>query len=221
MVGIVIPAYNEEKKVGEVLRQIQNQARPDFVVVVDDASRDSTADVALTCGAVVVRHEINRGQGASLETGHEYARLRGADFVIDFDADGQFDAGDIIPAIEFLKKSGTDILFGTRFGGVNSKLPFTKKYLILPLGQLFNKIFLGIKMSDAHNGFRIYTKKALHLIRIRQDRMAHASEIPALVHKLNLSFCEFPIRVYYHEYGQRVGGVVKIIKDLFFAKFIK
>jgi len=112
-------------------------------------------------------------------------------------------------------------LFGTRFGGIKNKLPFTKKYLIWPLGQLFNKIFLGIKMSDAHNGFRVYTRHALNQIQIKQDRMAHASEIPALVNKLKLKFCEYPIRVYYHEYGQRVSGAAKIIKDLLFAKFIK
>lgn len=221
MVGIVIPAYNEEKKVDQVVRSVIAIARPDFVVVVNDASDDNTAEVAGAAGAQVITHEINRGQGAALETGHEYARRLGADFVVDFDADGQFEPADIRPAIDFLQKSSNDILIGTRFGVGGNKIPFFKKYFLLPLARLFNRIFLGVKMSDAHNGFRVYTKRALNEIFIRQDRMAHASEIPVLAHKAGLKLCEYSVRVYYHEYGQRLSGAVKIVGDLLMGKFIK
>ena len=89
----IVPAHNEESSIGSVVRSLVRHV--DQVVVVDDGSRDATAKEAASAGAVVLRHAINRGQGAALETGHEYARRAGADFVLHFDADGQFDAADV------------------------------------------------------------------------------------------------------------------------------
>ena len=215
----LVPAYNEEKRIAEVLQGLLSQV--DSVVVIDDASSDTTAEVAEQCGAVVLRHEINRGQGAALETGHEYARLVGAEYVIHFDADGQFNPNDIAPALEVLKKENADILFGSRFLEKKSDIPWSKKYILFPIGKLLNTLFGSVALSDVHNGFRILTKNALHKIFITQDRMAHATEIPVLVKKQKLRFVEFPVEVTYHEYGQGGLGGLKIVKDLFTGKFIR
>lgn len=219
MLVAVVPGYNEAKRIGSVVRDLFHHV--DLVVVVDDGSSDETAQVAREAGAIVLQHRINRGQGAALQTGHEYALSVGADYVLHFDGDGQFDVLDIEPAVEKIKESKVDVLFGSRFLTDQTNMPFSKRYLIHPLGKIFNKIFFRVKLSDAHNGFRILNKKALEKIKITQDRMAHATEIPAQVFQSDLCWVEFPVKVHYHTYGQSGRGAVQIIKDLIFGKFLK
>ncbi len=215
----IVPAYNEEAYIGSVVRSLFDHV--DEVVVVDDASSDSTFERATSAGATVLKHTINRGQGASLETGHAYARGVGADYVLHFDGDGQFDVQDILPALNHLKKSNADILFGSRFLDNRSNIPWLKRKVILPLGRLVNRFFGAPRLSDAHNGFRLLSKKALSHIQITHDDMAHASEIPILAKRANLSIVEYPVKVVYREFGQSSLGGFRILKDLFLGKFIK
>ncbi len=215
----LVPAFNEEKNVGSVVRSLLFHV--DKVVVIDDCSNDNTYTVAQDAGATVIRHKINRGQGAAIETGHQYARLHNATYVLHFDADDQFDVKDIAPALETLQKQKADILFGSRFLQKKSNVPFFKRTVILPIARLVNKLFVSLTLSDAHNGFRILHKNALDKIVITQDRMAHASEIPALVVKHDLTYVEFPITVFYHEYGQGLAGGIQVVKDLLIGTFLQ
>jgi len=215
----IIPAYNEEDRISGVIEGLRGHV--DRVVVVDDASVDCTVQRAQKAGATVLRHKINRGQGAALQTGHAYARKHGAEHVIHFDGDGQFDVLDIGPALRRLKKSGVDVVLGSRFLDNRSNMPWFKKNILHPIGRVINKLFSGLHLSDVHNGFRVLNKKALEKIVITQDRMAHATEIPALIKKHNLSYIEFPVKVTYHEYGQRASGGVQVLKDLIFGKFVR
>ncbi len=215
----IVPAYNEEKRVGSVVRSLL--ACVDEVVVVNDGSRDKSAVVAKEAGATVISHKINRGQGAALETGHAYARKQRAAYVLHFDADGQFSVDDIGPALEALQLAQADILFGTRYGEKNSNVPWTKRYVLRPIGRIVDRLFGSVRLTDAHNGFRILSKKALEAIHITQSGMAHASEIPALVKKHNLAYIEVPVSVTYHEYGQGISSGIKTVRDLFFGIFSK
>lgn len=215
----IVPAYNEEKRIAQVIVDLLTEV--DSVIVIDDASSDMTAEVARAAGATVLQHEINRGQGAAFETGHEYARNLGADYVIHFDGDGQFDVSDVAPALAELKNHEADILFGSRFLGKGSNMPWSKKYIIHPLGKFVDRFFGGLPLSDVHNGFRILSKKALQKIVITQDRMAHATEIPVLAKRHNLSYREFPVKVTYHEYGQSGLGGFHVVKDLLTGTLLK
>lgn len=215
----IVPAYNEAKRIGSVVRDLFSQV--DSVVVIDDNSSDETSEIAQEAGAIVLRHKINRGQGATLQTGHDYALSVGADYVLHFDGDGQFDISDISPAMQKIKTTKANVLFGSRFLDNRSNMPWSKRYLIHPLGKLFNRIFFRVRLSDAHNGFRILDKKALQTIKITQDRMAHATEIPAQVFENDLKWVEFPVKVHYHSYGQSGRGAIQIIKDLIFNNFLK
>lgn len=215
----LVPAYNEEKNIADVVQSLLSEV--DSVVVIDDASVDATAEVARQAGAVVLSHPLNRGQGAALETGHEYAREIGADYVLHFDADGQFDPADIAPAFQAVQREGKDILFGSRFLGKDSNIPWTKKNIMFPLGKVIDRFFGSLPLSDVHNGFRILNKQALEKILITQDRMAHATEIPVLAKRHGLRHMEFPVRVTYHEYGQGSLGGLQVVKDLFTGTFIR
>lgn len=219
MVYIVLPAYNETKNIGRVVRDLFQLGDEFKVIVVDDGSSDETARVARDAGALVLRHPINRGQGAALHTGNEYARRHGADVVVHFDGDGQFSAGDILPAVEKLKRENLDVVLGSRFLDKRSDLPWSKRYVILPVSRWIQNVLIGVKLTDVHNGFRVLNRRALETIDIRQDGMAHNTEIISQIKKYNLRFAEVPVEVKYTEYGQGLRGGLQIASDLVLELF--
>jgi hypothetical protein len=120
-----------------------------------------------------------------------------------------------------MKSKNVDVLLGSRFLDNRSSTPFLKKYIILPVSRWINLMFTGVKLTDAHNGFRILNKKSLEKIQIIQDGMAHNSEIISQIKKYQLTFVEYPVEVIYHEYGQGIGGGFKILRDLVVGRFLE
>ncbi len=217
MLVAIVPAYNESSMIRGVVGSLLPHV--DRVVVIDDASTDDTAMHAEAAGAIVLTHPVNLGQGAALETGHVYARMFNADTVLHFDGDGQFDVADIVRAKKMIE-DGVDVVLGSRFLGVSSHIPWFKRQIILPIARLVNYLFTGVKLTDAHNGFRMLGQRGLEHIKITHNRMSHATEILSLIKKNNLTYKEIPVSVTYHEYGQKVSGGFAIIKDLIISKFI-
>ena len=215
MVVAVIPAYNEAATIGRVVRDLLGQG-VERCVVVDDGSADATAPAAHAAGATVITHLINRGQGAALQTGNEYAVAIGATAVVHFDADGQLTAADVPGAIERLIKANLDVVLGSRFLDNRSQIPWTKKYIVLPVARLINRFLTGLKLTDVHNGFRVLSLRALRQVSITHDGMAHNTEIIREIKRQGLTWAEYPVEVIYHEYGQGIGGGFKIIWDLIF-----
>jgi len=215
----VIPAFNEEKTIAKVI----NDVRPfvSEIIVVDDGSKDKTAEIAEGENVKVLRHLINRDQGAALETGNRYSLSKGAEIIVHFDADGQFLAEEIERVIKPIKDGNADIVFGSRFMGIRSNMPFIKEYFIMPLARVINKIFFNIKMTDPQSGFRAMSADAAKKIKIEQDGKAHCSEIIAKAAKEKLRIVEVPIKVIYNEYGQNFSGGLRIIKDFIIKELIK
>jgi len=213
---IVIPAYNEGSVIYKNILEIKKYFNN--IVVVDDGSTDNTKEQALASEVKVLRHIINRGQGASLRTGINYALKNGADIIVTFDADGQFNPEEINPLITELNSGQYDIILGSRFKGT-SKVPLLKRQVLF-LGTLFTKVITGLNISDTHNGFRVLNRRSAESIKIRQDRMAHSSEILHQTSKLKLKYKEMPVTVKYTEYskhkGQKISGAFKIFFDLIF-----
>lgn len=215
----IIPAWNEAATIGRVISGVQPHVRR--VVVVDDCSSDDTSALARNAGATVIRHPINRGQGAALQTGNEYALQAGADIIVHFDADDQFLASEIPLVAAPIIAGQADIVFGSRFLGKKSNLPPLKRFLIMPLARLFTRLFLGVTLSDPQNGFRALNRQAAALTAIENRQMAHASEIQAKAFRRRLRIAEVPVTVIYHEFGQKLGGGFRIIRDLLISKIIK
>lgn len=214
----VIPAYNEEQAIRGVVEKVKH--RVDKVVVVDDGSHDGTRANALSGGAIVLSHLINRGQGAALSTGTMYALQHGADIVVHFDADDQFVAEEISDVIKPILDNEAQVVFGSRFLGKRSNMPWLKEKLFMPLGRLVNRLLAGVDLTDPQSGFRAMDKAAMSSISIDQDGMAHCSEIIFKAFSKKLRVKEVPITVIYHEFGQKFGGGVKIIRDLLISKLI-
>jgi polyprenyl-phospho-N-acetylgalactosaminyl synthase len=219
----VVPAYNEQDNIGKVVKALKSL---DYeVIAVDDGSSDHTEKIALENGAIVLRHVINRGQGAALQTGNEYALLKGADIIVHFDADGQFLPEEISDIIKPIIAGEADAVFGSRFLGKEANLPRLKRHFIYPVGRLVNNYILsGSNLSDPQNGFRALSREAAQKIIILNDGMAHNSEIQRKAVS-NFRISEVAVTVKYNRYGQGVfsgrgrgSGGLKILKDIILSK---
>jgi glycosyltransferase involved in cell wall biosynthesis len=217
-VAIVIPAWNEAERLPAVLSDLKTGNFA--VIVVDDGSSDSTSQIAADYGAIVLRHIINRYQGAALRTGTRFAVDQGFDIIVHFDADGQFRAQDIPAVVEPLLENSADIVFGSRFLDSTTSMPAFKRSVIMPIARAVNYFFYGIRMTDPQSGFRAFDAATFGKIEWRQDGMAHCSEILHLAHKKKLRIVEVPITVIYHEFGQKFSAGFNILKDLFLGRFI-
>jgi glycosyltransferase involved in cell wall biosynthesis len=202
LVCVVIPAYNEATVVAGVVGQVCE--RFPLVVVVDDGSDDGTGDLARAQGATVVTHLFNRGAGAAAVTGIEWALRRGADIIVTFDGDGQHSVDDLDALIAPVREGRVDVVLGSRFLSKGSRVPPVRR-AILKTGVHVTRVLAGIRVTDTHNGLRALSREAALRIRIRQDRMAHASEILNEIGRLRLRYCEVPTRVAYTGYSRRKG----------------
>ncbi len=217
-VWIVIPAYNEGRAIGNVLRNLLHY--PYSVVVVDDGSSDETYQECLKYPVTVLRHPANLGQGAALQTGISYAlRFPATKYIVTFDSDGQHNADEIAHILEPLKQGKVDVALGSRFlrPGDAVNIPGMKK-AVLGLATAFTRFTSGLKLTDTHNGFRAITAEAAPKIHITQNRMAHASEILQKIADHKLRYCEVPVTITYTEYskvkGQSLLNSVNILWDM-------
>ncbi len=228
-IAIVIPAWNEEKMIGKVVEEVRTQCS--HVFVVDDGSTDETAAVAARAGARVLRHVLNRGQGAALRTGIEAALSSGADIIVTFDADGQMDAGDLPALVAPIAAGLCDVVLGSRFLSNNGQwtmdngqMPIVRRWT-LKAALLFTRLTTGLKITDTHNGLRAFSRQAAASLGLRCDRMAHASEILEQIAHHGWRFREVPVTIKYTDYsmkkGQKLSGAFRIIKDLILSSWTK
>ncbi len=218
-VWVVVAAYNE----GSVLADVISNLKPVFsnIIVVDDGSSDGSAAVARASGANVVRHPVNLGQGAALQTGFDYALERGASEIVTYDADGQHRPEDAALLVASLRENGWDVALGSRFLGTAVNISRFRK-IFLRLAALFTAITTGVPLTDAHNGLRALRADTAKRIRIRHNRMAHASELIAQFGKLNVRIGEVPVSILYTAYstakGQKLSNSVYILLDLLMGR---
>ena len=193
-IWLVIAAYNEAAVIGVVVADLIGCGHS--VVVVDDGSIDATASIAGSAGAIVVPHPINLGQGAALQTGIEFALRRGADTIVTFDADGQHRASDVAALIEALMKNDADFALGSRFLGASVAMPFSRR-LLLKAATWFTRVTTGLRVTDTHNGLRAMTRRGASEITLRQNWMAHASELLHEIARSGLRYVEVPVTIEY------------------------
>jgi polyprenyl-phospho-N-acetylgalactosaminyl synthase len=218
---VVVPSFNEgavvEHTAAELLR------RGYTVVVVDDGSHDNSWDILRTLPIIRLRHMLNLGQGAALQTGMTYALRCGAHVVVHFDADGQHDADEIPQFVDAIETKGFDVALGSRFlrDSDRQEIPGFRRVL-LKIGRLVSGLLTGVWLSDAHNGFRAFSYKGASAIEITQNGFAHATEILEQIRKARLRYTEVPTRVRYTKYslakGQRSSNSLIIMVDLLLRK---
>ena len=202
-VWIIVPAFNEASVIADVIAELRTVFSN--VVCVDDGSRDGTADAAHAAGAHLVRHPVNLGQGAAIQTGVEYARSRpGAAVFVTFDADGQHRVKDVVRMIDRLTGDSVDLVIGTRFGGAVTHTPPLKR-VILRLAAVISPHSRSLGLTDAHNGLRVFDKAVADELNITMSGMAHASEFIALAVENHWRVAEEPVEILYTDYSKSKG----------------
>lgn len=222
-VWLVVPCFNE----GTVIEGVLSDARQTFpnIVAVDDGSADESAAAIHRAGAHLVRHPVNLGQGAAIQTGVEYARAQpGARYFVTFDADGQHQVKDVLAMIDRLRSEPVDIVVGTRFGRPRSagdQVPAIKR-IVLRTVVLLSPRTRRLGLTDAHNGLRVFNRQVAEELNLRMNGMSHASEFVELMDSRGWRVAEQPVDILYTEYsmskGQSLLNGINILSDGFVGK---
>ncbi|MBB5157948.1 glycosyltransferase family 2 protein [Saccharopolyspora phatthalungensis] len=203
---LIVPVYNE----GPVVEGLVRDALQTFpnIVCVDDGSQDESAECILRAGAHLVRHPVNLGQGAALQTGIEYARRQpGARYFVTFDADGQHQVVDVQRMLVRLRDGEVDIVVGTRFHDSTRHIPLTKRILLRTVVMLSPRLRM-LDLTDAHNGLRAFNRTVADQMNITHNGMGHASEIIDMVRRHSWRIAEEPVTILYTEYSKAKGQSV-------------
>jgi len=207
---VTIPAYNEEKTIGDVIRDIQKTMEgTDYqyeIQVVDDGSKDNTAKIAKELGGTVYSHPVNRGLADTFRDEIKYALNSGADVIVHIDADGQYRAEQILDLIRPIQQGEADFVLGSRFMGTIEEMPFIKKLGNRAFSRVVSKIS-GIKISDAQTGFRAFTKEVAKTVSVN-SKFTYTQEqiINAVEHKFRV--IEVPIF-----FAKRISGTSRLMSN--------
>jgi len=217
----VIPAFNDGGPLVNVLAELQTLGYS--VVVVDDGSTPLLSLPNRASGVCLVRHCLNLGQGAAIETGVQFALQMGAQFLVTFDADGQHSASEIESLLLPLRLGRAEIALGSRFAEGGSALHISRSRLLaLRVATLVSRLTTGLRLTDTHNGFRAMTASAAQKIRITQNRMAHASQILEEIARLSVPYVEVPVTITYTSYsvakGQKLSNAFNILWESITAR---
>jgi glycosyltransferase involved in cell wall biosynthesis len=195
------------------------------VVGVDDGSVDSSAEVMRSAGAQVIRHSINLGAGAALQTGLEFAlRDPGTQLFVCFDADGQHRTGDAVQMVNRMRVESVDVLIGSRFLGSASDMPMSRR-LLLKAAKVFERLNSGVVLTDAHNGLRVFNRAFASQVELTMPDMAYASELLRLIAGSGVKYAEHPVTIDYTEYslrkGQRSINSINIAVDIWLNRMLR
>jgi len=218
---IVIPVFNEAPVIQTVLENIKKCGNYTIIVVDDDSSDDSYKK-AVESNVYALRHSINRGQGAAIKTGVEAAKYLNAEIIITMDADGQHNPNDINRLLKAMEKHSVHVVLGSRC--------YTRD--VMPIGAIVaNKIanfitwsIYGIRVRDSQCGFRVYSRQAVNILKMRFEQYEYSSILLGEIHSKHLSFVEEPIETIYTSYSkskknkQNITQGIKTVYNLLFIR---
>lgn len=215
-VWVIVPVYNEATVIASVIEDLRT-VFPN-IVCVDDGSRDGSAQAIAGTEAHLVRHPINLGQGAALQTGLRYALARpDSRYFVTFDADGQHRVADALAMVERVRAGDADVVLGSRFLDRSTKLPAMKR-VVLTAAAALSPTSRKLRLTDAHNGLRVFNRHAADKLRITLNGMAHASELVGYLAHSSLRVVEMPVTILYTDYsrakGQSLLNGINILFDL-------
>ncbi|MDU0312713.1 glycosyltransferase family 2 protein [Phycicoccus sp. M110.8] len=223
-VWVVVPTYNEEPVVGEVIGGLLEHF-PN-VVAVDDGSVDRSAEEIRRAGARLVQHPINMGAGAAMQTGIDFALLDPKmRYVVTFDADGQHRVEDAVQMVERARESGVEVVIGSRFLGADAVGMSFGKRALLKTATVFERLTSGIQLTDAHQGLRVFDRSFASVLEMRTADMAWASEFLQRMFEVKATYEEYPVTVAYTDYsrakGQRSVNSINIGVDVLVNRILR
>lgn len=220
---VIVPCYNEATVIRDTVASLLKKGYQ--VVVVDDASSDDTKIALENLPVYYIRHEVNLGQGAALQTGIEFALQAGAEWLVTFDADGQHDMNDIEVMLDLLKKEQAGVVFGSRFlAGASANISLSRK-IVLRSARLVNYFASGILLTDANNGLRLMTRDAALKMQITENRSTHSAQIQDMVRQNRIKYAECPVNISYTDYSRSKGikniASIRILYEMILFKIFR
>jgi glycosyltransferase involved in cell wall biosynthesis len=220
---VIIPCYNEARVIRKTVTEVLEKGYS--VVVVDDCSKDRSKKQLTGLPIYYLRHRINMGQGAALQTGIDFARRKGAKYFVTFDADGQHDSNDIAGMVELIENEKVDVVFGSRFLPGSITNVSKSRSVVLNFGRYVNFLISGIMLSDSFNGFRLFSQNAAEKINLTENRMAHPAEFLALTATKKLKYTEYAVAIHYSDYSKAKGlknkDGIKILFEILLYKIFR
>ena len=210
---IVIPAYNEASIIQEVIKEIKKSGYEN-IIVIDDGSRDNTADIAQASKALVLRNVKNLGKGASLVKGYDFALARGFDAVISMDGDGQHSCDDLAAFMHKAESSGCAIIVGNRMSSTQ-QMPALRVTTNRFMSWLISLV-TGQHIPDTQCGFRLVKKELLEKLNLSTSKYETESEILIQASRLGFKIESVPVRTIYSGQKSRINPFVDTLRFLRF-----
>ncbi len=198
---VVVPAYNEAERIRPVIEELTQNFSS--ILIVDDHSDDDLRTTLKDFSQIIIlRHPVNCGQGAAIQTGMEFVRSNlKSEFIVTFDADGQHSALDAMKALSLADSNGLDAVLGRRFLEEKSQVPITKR-LVLKVAIRLNKNARRLKLTDLHNGLRVFRLNKFYDLELSPG-MSHADDIVQFISKRGLSISESAMEITYDIEGKK------------------
>lgn len=193
---VIIPALNEERFIASVIAGIKEVDVNMDILVVNDGSKDTTADIAGGLGAMVIDHTYNLGYGAALQTGFRFAVNKGYEYVITMDADGQHDPGSIQELFNHLSISGADVIIGSRFSGGSYKMGFARRIGAWIFAGVA-RAYTGYRFTDPTSGFQLLNRTAFSCLANEESYPLDYPDVNIilLLHKKRFKVVEAPVHM--------------------------
>lgn len=200
---VIIPAYNEGAHIGQVIQRVR-ETNPDYdIVVVNDGSRDKTAQAARAAGALVVSHPFNLGYGVAIQTGYKFALAKGYDFTVQMDGDGQHDPAFISQVLAPVLAGETDFALGSRFLEAQSYAPS----LVRRLGMFFFRWLLssliGTRITDSTSGYQAFNRQVIRYFTTEVFPCDYPdADMLLTLHRAGFRIKEVPVRMHANASGK-------------------
>jgi glycosyltransferase involved in cell wall biosynthesis len=205
MILACLPAFNEEVAIGSVVLRAKKYV--DAVVVIDDGSSDATADIATSAGAIVIRHDRNLGKGIAIRDAFLKAREMQADILVCIDADGQHNPDEIPHLLDPIRKGEADMVIGSRFLTIRSRIPAYRRAGQEFLNYLTNRVSHS-EVTDSQSGFRAFSRTAIQSLPMDEEGIGIESFLQRAAYDKHLKVMEVPITCRYDvEHASKMGSV--------------
>ena len=213
---IIIPAYNEGERIGEVVHQVR-QIHPDYdVAVINDGSKDDTVRAARAEGALVISHPFNLGYGVAIQTGYKFALAKGYDFAIQMDGDGQHDPSFITQLLAPVIAGETDLTLGSRFLGTASYEPSLARRLGMIFFRRLISFLIGTRITDSTSGFQAFNRKVIRYFTTEVFPCDYPdADMLLTLHRAGFRISEVPVRMHASASGKSMHAGWKPLYYIF------
>jgi len=212
---VLIPAYNEGRRIASVIRDIGSAVPDAAILVVNDGSRDDTAVAARQAGAIVVSHPFNMGYGAAIQTGYKYARDKGYDHLVQLDADGQHDPACIPALLEPVVRGEADIAIGSRFLGTSYRPPLARR-IGMALFRRIVSLVTGMDVTDTTSGFQAFNRDVIRFFATDIFPVDYPdADMLIMLHRAGFRMTEVPVRMFENSEGKSMHSGLKPLYYMF------